>query len=345
MDDFFTLDTEQQRGYFEQASSKLGLEAASIEKDFWVCWVLRELFALPDIGATHTFKGGTSLSKGWKLIERFSEDIDVVIDRDFLGFGDERAPDATGISNKERDRRLDELRVTCQKHIREVLAPALESRFSERVPAEIEWTLTADPSDDDLQTLLFAYPPVATERPYLRPVVKIELGARSDTEPSAMPEIQSYLAEAFPGEMKRPTFQVRTVAPQRTFWEKAMLLHEEGFRAATEGPKARLARHYYDLWCLIRAGVAADAAADRDLFRRVAAHRGVFFRRNKQAHESLRPGSLKLLPKPELRTAWKTDYDAMRDTMFFREPPRFDEIMQVVGDFEREFNASAAKEG
>ncbi len=338
MDDFFALDRALQQGYFEQTASTLGLDEGSIEKDFWVCWVLRELFALPDLGQHLTFKGGTSLSKGWQLIKRFSEDIDIVIDRTALKV---EPPDAAEISGKERDRRLEKLQAACQAHIRDVLAPSFERRLRERLPAQVTWSLSFDPDDSDRQTLLFAYPAISAQRAYVQPRVKIELGARSDTDPSQTPTIRSYLAEAFPGELRNPSFPVRTVAPERTFWEKAMLLHEEAHRKASAGPKLRLARHYYDLWCLIEAGVAATAMATPGLFERVAAHRSVFFRRKKEAQKSLRQGSLVLLPAADHRAAWEEDYETMRETHFMGEPPSFIEILRVVGEFEREFNGTA----
>jgi hypothetical protein len=216
-----------------------------VEKDFWVCWILRALFTLPEIGAHLTFKGGTSLSKGWKPIARFSEDIDVVIDRAFLGFGGDRSPESAP-SNKQRDQRLEDLRAACQRAIREALAPALAQRIGEKVAAGT-WQLEDDPADTDAQTLLFKYPAALAAGDYVRPAVKIELGARSDTDPSTMPDIQPYLAEALPGRIEEADFRVRTLAPERTFWEKASLLHEETYRAGGKGPPARLARHYYDL--------------------------------------------------------------------------------------------------
>lgn len=198
--------------------------------------------------------------------------------------------------------------------------------------------MSLDLDDVDGQTVLFQYPTVFSSGGYLRPDVKVELGARSDTEPSATPEIQPYLAEALPGELTDSSFTLRTVAPERTFWEKAMLLHEETYRSGDATPKARLARHYYDLWCLIRAGVADKALADAGLFSRVAAHRAIFFRKKKEAQETLRPGSLRLLPREDMRNVWKKDYEAMREAMFFGETPSFEEILKVVGEFEKRFN-------
>ncbi len=340
MDTFPALPLSRRRELCLAASAALGLDAASIEKDFWVCWTLRELFALPGIGQHLTFKGGTSLSKCWKIIERFSEDIDVVIDRESLGFGGEQAPERAP-SSKKRNAGIDALKAAAGKHVRDVLAPALKNSIQSHLPDQ-QWRLTGDDDDPDAQTLLFEYPAAFPAGPYLRTSVKIELGARSDTDPSATPEIQPYLAEALPSELGPSVFTVRTVAPERTFWEKAMLLHEETFREST-GPKARLARHYYDLWCLIRAGIDDKALADPTLFSRIVAHRVVYFRKSKAVTDSLKPGTLRLLPADNQRAAWAQDYQAMRDTMFFGDAPTFDEILHTVGDFERRFNQAAEK--
>lgn len=337
MDEFLKLPVDRRRNFTDQAQTRLGLQAASIEKDFWVCWTLRELFGLPGCGTHLTFKGGTSLSKGWGLIKRFSEDIDVVLDRDFLGFGGANGPEKAP-SKKQQEKRLEDLKLACQQQIQQSLKPELESRFKEVLPQDMAWRLTDDPDDPDGQTLLFHYPALYSGLGYVRPVVKIELGARSDTEPCGMPTICSYLNETFPEVLGSGTFAVRTVLPVRTFWEKAMLLHEETFRKSGSGPKARLARHYYDLWCLIRAGVGGEASSNTELFDRVAAHRAVFFRKSKEAQETLRPGSLRLVPLPDQLPLWKEDYNKMTEAMIFGDVPKFDEILRVVGEFERAFN-------
>jgi hypothetical protein len=332
MNVFLSFTAERQRILCEEGQTRLGLAPASIEKDFWVCWILRELFSLPVWGEQLTFKGGTSLAKGWQLISRFSEDIDVVIDREFLGFGGE-----TLSSNRQA-----KLRNECIRRILAELFPALEGRLNEAIPAGLEWNLfPADEDEDpDLQTLLFQYPSVFTGSiAYLRPLVKIELGARSETEPVESPIIRPYLAEAFPDVLVDSTFSLRTVAARRTFWEKAMLLHEETFRPPEKKRKARLARHYYDLWCLIQKGVSAQAMADLELFEHCAEHRQVFFKQSWVDYSTLRKGSLRLVPPPEQLSAWQQDYKAMREEMFFNDPPSFAEVMEVVRQFEEEFNS------
>lgn len=338
MDTFLTQPVERQRVIYEEAGRRLGLSAGSVEKDLWVCWTLRALFRLPSSGPHLTFKGGTSLSKGWKLIERFSEDIDIVIDREFLGFGGADAPEDAP-SNKQRAKRLESLMLAAQHHIRDVLGPSLEQEIRRLLPSRGLWKVEPDADDSDGQTLLFHYPPAMGDTVYVRPVVKIELGARSDTEPSATPEITPYLADVFPDDVPNSRFTVRAVAPERTFWEKAALLHEEAYREGLAVPKARLARHYYDLWRLITQGVAERAALDTDLFDRVAAHRAVFFRRSRDAQQSFKPGSLRLVPAGDRRAQWQRDYEAMRESMFFGEAPEFDEILAVVRGFEDRFNA------
>lgn len=337
MDVFLTLLPEERRQICLVAAEQLNLNPGSVEKDFWVCWTLRELFSLPEIGEHLTFKGGTSLSKGWKLIQRFSEDIDVVIDRDALGFGGERSPEAATGSN-ERKRRLEALRMSCQTYIRDVLHPALDRRLRERLGGMGAWTLTDDPNDPDGQTLLFSYPVSLQEQGYLRPEVKIELGARSDVEPSARPEIQPYIADALPDVLGPSQFAVQTLDPCRTFLEKVCLLHEETYRTGDKPPAARLSRHYYDLWCLIRSGTAKEAIAHPELFKRVVAHREVFFRRSAEAQDTLRRGSLRLMPRREHFQDWQRDYDAMREAMFFGETPEFAEILLKVEEFETLLN-------
>lgn len=181
MDAVLQLGQHQRAELFVQTARQTGFDAVIVEKDFWVCWTLKELFRLPAIGDHLIFKGGTSLSRVFKVIERFSEDIDVSIDRSFLGFGGTNEPEA-GASNKEKQRRIDGLKVACQQKIATELLPALESAINAKVRHDEKWALRSDADDPDQQTLLFDYPtsfpPDATG--YIRRMVKIEMGARAD---------------------------------------------------------------------------------------------------------------------------------------------------------------------
>ena len=194
----------------------------------------------------------------------------------------------------------------------------------------------------DGQCILLHYPSAfENEAGYIKPVVKIELGARSDDWPNSECPIQPYLAERFPQLMPEGPFSVRVLAAERTFWEKACLLHEETFRPHDKPRKLRMARHYYDLWCLLRAGVGERALANTALFQRVAEHREIFFRYAWVDYSTHKPGTFRLSPPSDHLANWRSDYQAMLGPMFFGEVPDFDEIMKAVSEFEKTFNASA----
>jgi len=344
MDTFARMSVQDRRLACMKVSEQKHLQPASVDKDFWVCWTLRELVRLRGLGEHVTFKGGTCLSKAWGLIDRFSEDIDLVVDKDILGFAGDASPDKAP-SNKQRRRRLDELMAACKGWVQNQLRPALDASMAERYGSRSGWKLEVDPDMADGQCLLFQYPGAfpETEAGYVRPVVKIELGARSDDWPSQPRAITPYVAEVLPQAARDATFSVPSLAPERNFWEKAMLLHEETFRPADKPRQERMARHYYDVWCLITRGVADRAAVDRALFDRVAEHRQIFFKLNWVDYATLRPGSLRMTPPAEHRDAWKRDYAEMAEPMFYGDRPSFDGIMQIVGDFEKKFNSAFVK--
>lgn len=341
MDAFLKLTPQEQRRACLELQSSTGLQAQSVEKDFWVCWTLRELFALSDIGTHLTFKGGTSLSKAWKLIRRFSEDIDLVIDKEVLGFGGDASPDRAR-SNKQRRARLEALMEAGRKWVQETLQTAIAGRLRSALAGSL-WDLDVDPDMPDGQCLLLRYPSAFSEDDpgYILPHVKIELGSRSDDWPHEQRPIQPYLAEVFPQLMPEGPFTIRVLAAERTFWEKACLLHEETFRPADKPRKHRMARHYYDLWCLLRAGFGERALANRALFQRVAEHREIFFRFSWVDYTTHRPGTFRLVPPEGQMPDWRKDYQAMLGPMFFGETPSFEELMVDIREFEHVFNAVA----
>jgi len=344
MKKFLSFSENRRKNVCEQAQDKLGLPPAAIEKDFWVCWTLKELFNLPEWGSQLIFKGGTSLSKGWRLIDRFSEDIDIVINRKSLGFGGDNAPDCAPSKSQTR-KRLDSLKVASQQCVTKTLLPLLREAVSKEMNAELQWHLDTDHDDPDGQTLRFIYPTAfADPMSYVLQVVKIELGARSDTEPTQEIDIQPYLSDAFPDLIPQSRFSVRAVSPERTFWEKAMLLHEETFRPPGKKRKARMARHYYDLYRLIEAGIGNQAADNLKLFDRIAAHRQVSFRYSWVDYDTMRPGHLKLVPPDDQLVVWRSDYLAMKDEMFFKKPPAFEDLMKTVRMFQDEFNQKTEEE-
>lgn len=226
MDDFARRPSKERRLYFEQAAVRRGLSTQIVEKDFWVCWSLRRLFSLDEFRGHLTFKGGTTLSKVYRVIERFSEDMDVAIERALLGFGGEKEPER-GTSGKEQRRRIDRLKRACQQAVAEVLQPQLREAVAAVLGTDTGWKLRLDPDDPDGQSLLFEYPPAVTEvlSPYFARSVKVELGARSDHFPVVERALTPYVADEFPNAIPDSQVPVRVLTAARTFWEKATILH------------------------------------------------------------------------------------------------------------------------
>ncbi|OPX32003.1 MAG: hypothetical protein B1H09_01565 [Gemmatimonadaceae bacterium 4484_173] len=340
MDGFLVKTQELRRRICEEAEAKMNLPAVSLEKDFWVCWILSKLYSIPEWNQNLTFKGGTSLSKCWDLISRFSEDIDIVIDKGFLGFGGTESPEEAP-SNKQKKKRLKNLKHIAHKRIHEELAPLLAEKIESTLRGSDNWELTAVSitEDPDGQTLLFRYPSALDGgKSYIRRVVKIEMGARSDNEPLREENIHPYLFDVFPDILGPGDVRVRALAPERTFWEKAMLLHEENFRPSDKLRKPRMARHYYDLWCLIGKGIGDRAVKRHDIFERTAVHRQVYFRWTWMDYSTLKKGKLRIVPEVDQEAEWRRDYGAMQNEMFYGYVPSFDEVLQVVSEFEQAFN-------
>ena len=313
-----------------------------IEKDFWVCWILKQLFTLKDQPPI-IFKGGTSLSKGYGLIERFSEDIDLAFDRTAFGFTGERDPEKTP-SAKASQRLLDELQTTCIDHIRTSLVPLLQAHFELILSGE--WALQID--RDDGQKIRFRYPPTLVEdeygtADYVPQYVLLEIGARSDHSPAEKRVIRPYAAEEFPGHFQNATCEPTILEARRTFWEKVTLLHALHNRPNLERRHiARQSRHYYDLYMLARSSIRDAALQDIDLLRRVADHKTVFFKSGWAGYADAVNGKLRIVPHAELEGFVRRDYDQIND-MFFDTPPSFDEILKEVSGLQTEVNSTWSK--
>lgn len=336
MSHFWLLDIEQRRTAFEQAGARKGWVGTSIEKDYWVYFCLKHLFDMPGLAGHLTFKGRTSLSKAWGLIDRFSEDIDLTIGRELLGYVDDNAPEQAPTSSKQK-KLLKALRKSAGEYVRSTIFPGLRERIEGELGSQ-GWTLSLDAGDPDQQTILFEYPTVYEDKEsnYLRRRVKIEFGARADPWPASARAITPIVGEMFSA-LAIPSVEVQVLAAERTFWEKAMLLHEECFRPEGKVRGARMARHYYDVYRLIESGVADTAAGDLELFHQVAEHRQVFFGQSWVDYRTLQPASLELSPTEEQYKDWQQDYIDMQVEMFSETPPAFDVIMSIIRQFQSAF--------
>ena len=334
-DRYLSLAPRERLELLDAASRQSGLAQAILEKDYWVCKTLDVLFALPELGSHLVFKGGTSLSKVYGLIDRFSEDVDISFHREFLGFGEELDPEAA--AGKEQSRRIEALQQACRDCIRENLLPRLREAIAALLRGTEDWSLEIDPLD--AQTLLFHFPQAGGPGlAYIVPSVRIELGARSDHWPSEEREIRSYLGEAFGHTIGKAT--VHSLAAERTFWEKATLLHAEVHRPKDKLMPARYARHYHDMARLAESPVAARALADVALRERVVAHKMVYFRSGWARYDLARPASFRLIPPDSRIAALKSDHQAMIP-MFFNPPPPIDEVLDTIADLETRIRSLA----
>lgn len=338
MDDVARLAPPDRSDLFRAAAEAKGVTVQIIEKDFWVCWVLRQLYTLGDLPAELLFKGGTSLSKVFGVIERMSEDIDLVIDREDLGFTGDRDPTAAEISGKERERRIDAMKEAAAAFVAGPLVDALRARFEAVLGSSDSWSLRADVTNVDNTLILFGYPSMEPPSAYLRSMVQLELGARGDTWPATEGKVTPYAAELFPTQFREPTASVHAITAERTFWEKATILHALAHQDADKAKRAKPARHYYDVYRLWEHGLGRTAAGDHTLLADVVRHKTTFYRDPKAMYELAVPGSLRLVPNDDVLTAIRPEYTAMAEEMIFGEAPPLDEVLRVLNDVEAAIN-------
>jgi hypothetical protein len=233
---------------FRETSSQVGLPPALIEKDFWVCWTLKQLFCIETLRGNIPFKGGTSLSKIFHAIQRLSEDIDLAVNFEMLGFTGPRHPSAAPSRNK-RQKILDEMLIACCGYVAGEFLQLLAGRFANVLGPPDSWELRTRQIDKNSVLVEFAYPAClnATEHiGYVKPMVVLEPGTRAEFIPRGTYTIQPLAAERFPQVFETPGCQVDAITAERTFWEKATTVHAEHHRPAAKPLLGRHSRHYYD---------------------------------------------------------------------------------------------------
>jgi len=340
MDVIAGLSNAERNALFTETANRRGLNAQIIEKDFWACWTLVQLFKLADINKHLIFKGGTSLSKIYKVIERFSEDIDVAIDKKYLGFGGEY--DLRTFSAKDRDKIVSDLDNACKETVQNFVFSALIESFSKVIGEQTvgKWQLEIDEADPYGQTILFAYPrenSLIAGLDYIKPIVRIELGARPENQPVEKHLIESYAAEEFPQMFENPGSEITILSVERTFWEKATILHDQYHRADDYRTADRISRHYYDFYKLVKADVSKSAIENFALLESVVINKKSFFYRAGAKYEEVLLGHIHLIPSPARLDALKRDYEKM-NSMFFAKSPEFNEILELLAELEKEIN-------
>lgn len=335
---------EDRRGLFLATANRLGTTLQNIEKDFWACWILDIIFnerASDDPRVL--FKGGTSLSKGYSLISRFSEDLDITFFRQDLGLTMD-IEELKKISRKQQGKQLDRIKEASQTYIHGVFKNSLREKIKRALPSsdlDIEKFVVSDEDDTQKQTLLIHYPTVITEKDdYIKSTIKIEAGAKSALDPHQLITIQPYIAPEL-SVLNLSVPNIAVIDAERTFWDKVMILH--GIRSWYDARKElrqnghRISRHYYDVYQLMRSPVSQQALRNIDLAIDCAQHAQLFFNSAALNLEKAKHGSFTLIPTPEMRHTLHRDYNAMA-SMIFGERPTFDNILESISNLEKIIN-------
>lgn len=320
---WLTIPDKTKINAFEQVAEKLGIPAFVVEKDWWVVRTLEIIFESRT--ANHlVFKGGTSLSKSWNLIHRFSEDIDLAIDRKFLGFEGE-------LSKNKRT----QLRKVANKFTEDHFYPELQTIFKEKGFNNLVFKLIdAKDSDQDPRIIEIYYPNLINPDRvnYIQPRIQIEIGCRSLIEPFTMRPVTSFLDEIYSSmAFAEPSKLIPSVNPERTFLEKLFLLHEEFHKPIEKIRVDRLSRHLYDVYQLSQSSFSEKALQDYELYNTIVEHRYHFTRVSNVDYNLLTPKTLNFLPIPEVVEAWEEDYKKMKLQMIYHpEAPSFEELLNQL---------------
>jgi hypothetical protein len=329
---FLELPAEERRLYIEQAAIRRNVSPVILEKDFWVCWLLGVLFE-SEFAASLVFKGGTSLSKVFGVIERFSEDIDLSLSPEFLNL-----PDA-GTSRNQANKWMKKAEAACGEAVQNRIGPVMEAVVAGVLgKGKRVWFEFLTDAATNSPVLLFHYPssqPSGFE--YLKRSVKLEFGSLTDQQPAGRHPVRPWVADVIPAAF--PDWQCEVVAleVERSFWEKATILHTEFHRPAEKPTPDRFSRHYADTAALSKHSAASKAIDQHELRNRVVQWKSQFFGSSWANYEQAKPGTFRLIPPPERLPALSRDYQSMRD-MYLSEPASFDHVLATLAELEKRIN-------
>ena len=300
---FLSLPIRERTDILRTVAARAGRQADILEKDVWICWVLQALFAIPDRHPM-AFKGGTSLSKIYRVIDRFSEDVDITLD--YRAFEDDFDPFDPHASNNAIRRFSERLRSRVASYIKEVVAPALAVASEQLATAGQHRIRTGG------ETVHFTYPSeLEPSNSHLPNNVLLEFGGRNVIDPNERHQVVPDLADLLPG-LHYPRATVTVLSPVRTFWEKATLIHVECHRRRLATRPDKLARHWFDIACLASHEIGRAALADRALLAEVVRHKKIFFNASYAEYDRCLAGQLRLVPDDDQIDALRVDYNSMR---------------------------------
>lgn len=321
---------EDRKDLFEATAAKVRMRADAVEKDFWVCYMIDHLFNHCCFKDAFVFKGGTSLSKSYHVIERFSEDIDIILDwRKVTGEEsdpwEERSRTKQDQYNKRLNRRAAEF-------YNEELAPSLNEELEKKLGKA---DLVAIDDNDDM-VLNFYYPQLF-DVDYLRPMVRLEIGPLAEWTPSHLTEITSFSAECYPEVFEQRTTTALTVDVERTFWEKITILHKIANFTDGKVLPARYARHLYDVFAMGHSEVKEKAFSNKELLERDVIFKQKFYYSKSANYETATLNAIRLIPGSDTMESLRRDYKAM-ENMIYGETPEFDEIIGYLKELETEIH-------
>jgi len=337
MNNFLKLPKTEQIRHINEAVFSLNLPPEAIEKDIWVTAVLRALFVLP-YAENISFKGGTSLNKCWNVIERFSEDVDIAINREYFGFFGET------FTIKQISKNL---RKACCKFCRNTLQFDLAKQMIEGGIDENMFSVSMNITDIttvDPEKIFIGYKSLFIDKQadstggYIKPVVILEVNGRSMKEPLESAEIKSFIDETFAGKaFVDKSFFVSVVAPERTFLEKICLLHEEFSKQDEDIRVNRMSRHLYDIVRMLDTPIAEKALNNTDLYRSIIAHRRMFIAMKNFDYETLNPATINIIPSEFIIAKWEEDYSKMQ-TMIYGEYVPFNKLIDKIKQLNERIN-------
>jgi len=321
---------ETRRGVYEQIAESTGLSPFAVEKDWWVVQALSCVFEL-DVAKFMVFKGGTSLSKAWHLIERFSEDVDLAISESYFGY--------EGLLSRNQ---RTELRKASSSFTSGHFLNELKAKFIQKELLDVDFQVPAFiSSDQDPRIIEIYYPSIISRNDYLNPRIQIELGCRSLMEPSSLRSFGSLVDEFYPTQtFAKPFIQVPTVEPIRTFLEKVFLLQEEYQRPDGKSRVNRMSRHLYDIVKLNQAGIADSALSDPVLYAKIVKHRYEYNRVGGVNYNRHHPYLINPVPPSHLLRLWEDDYNKMMDEMIYEiNPPSFNLILEEMNQIKNKLKS------
>ena len=318
---------------FGNAADRAGImNPAIVEKDFWVSFALDYLFHKSPWPQSFIFKGGTSLSKAYHVIERFSEDIDLIMDWRLLGYGIREPWEER--SKTQQDKFNKKTVADASEFLTKTFAPRMEQDISDLIGRNV--VVRMDPDDSEQCTVNFFYPHVFNTN-YLRQEIRLEIGPLAEWVPSHPVTITSTAAEQFPTAFSQADTIVPTVDVERTFWEKVTILHKTAASYEQKGIPARYARHYYDLYQMSRSDVKERAFRRKELLEQDVKFKLKFYYARNASYETAQIGTVRLVPSKSAIKYLNLDYDHMKD-MIYGEKPSFDEIMESITRLEEDIN-------